>query len=47
MNVTREMNTRRQKALESESDIYSHTTFPQINMELLICISGKDLGDKI
>jgi len=47
MNITCEMNTRRQKALESECDIYSHTTFPQINMELLMCISGKDLGDEI
>jgi hypothetical protein len=37
----------KKKALESEYDIYSHVTFPQINMELLICPSGKDLGGKI
>jgi len=47
MNVTTcETNTRRKKALESECDIYSHVTFPQINMELLICPSGRTLETK-
>jgi hypothetical protein len=33
--------------LQSEWDIYSHFTFSEINIELLICASGKDLGDEI